>query len=303
MQQYIKNKPVKRGFKLWCLCDLINGYTLRLQVYRGKRGEDRSDKGLSYDFVTSLLQGLENQGYRVFCDNFYTSPTLFKHLKSIGFEACGTATSNRREFPEQLKSYQKILRGQNVERGEGHWIRDGELAHVLWRDTKVICISSTFHKATGSDTVERRTKDSDGTLVRKVVPAPPAVVDYNQHMGGVNKSDQYIGYYDTIHKTRRFWKTLFFHFIDVMVTNAFLLYKEHIFSRKDLSPTEQRKIIHKRFRELLVTELCTATDDDEEERLQSPQCRSHVRAPHQLSFIPRDETILQSLQTSKTATT
>lgn len=41
-QQYIKNKPVKRGFKLWCLCDSKNGYTCRVQVYRGKDGEPRT---------------------------------------------------------------------------------------------------------------------------------------------------------------------------------------------------------------------------------------------------------------------
>ena len=58
-QQYIKNKPVKRGFKLWCLCDSKNGYTCNVQVYRGKDGEQRSDNGLSYDVVTSLMKGFE----------------------------------------------------------------------------------------------------------------------------------------------------------------------------------------------------------------------------------------------------
>ena len=82
IQQYIKNKPVKWGFKLWYLCDFSHGYTYWLHVYWGKQGEERRDEGLAYDVVTALLQGLEMQGYRV-----YTSHTLFKHLKSIGFEA------------------------------------------------------------------------------------------------------------------------------------------------------------------------------------------------------------------------
>ena len=75
-------------------------------------------------------------------------------------------------------------------------------------------------------------------------------------------SDQFIGYYQMIHKTRKYRKTLFFHFIDVMVTNAYLLYIEH------LPP-------HKKVRELLMTELCEA-DMNEQEQLQSPQSRSLV---------------------------
>ena len=39
MCQYIKSKPVKWGFKLWCLCDSETGYTYCFTVYRGKQGE------------------------------------------------------------------------------------------------------------------------------------------------------------------------------------------------------------------------------------------------------------------------
>ena len=103
MRQYIKNKPAKWGFKLWCLCDSKTGYTYRFALYRGKQGEIRSDKGLAYDVVTELVQGLENQGYCLYTDNFYSSPTLFKYLKTKGFEACGTVDTSRRDFPPSLK--------------------------------------------------------------------------------------------------------------------------------------------------------------------------------------------------------
>ena len=48
-KQYIRNKPTKWGFKLWCLCDSHNGYTIQFSVYRGKEGELTSKKGLGYD--------------------------------------------------------------------------------------------------------------------------------------------------------------------------------------------------------------------------------------------------------------
>ena len=51
--------------------------------------------------VLELLEGLENKGYSVFCDNFYTSPSLFRHLQVLGFGACGTVK------PE-LSSYMRL---------------------------------------------------------------------------------------------------------------------------------------------------------------------------------------------------
>ena len=55
-KQYIRNKPTKRGFKLWCLCNSSNGYTIRFSVYHGKHGEVSSKKGLSYDVVMHLIK-------------------------------------------------------------------------------------------------------------------------------------------------------------------------------------------------------------------------------------------------------
>lgn len=74
-------------------------------------------------------------------DNFYSSPTLFKHLKSEGFEACGTIEVTRRDFPDNLRPHKKALAKAKVERGEGRWMRDGDLVFVMWRHTKVVLLS------------------------------------------------------------------------------------------------------------------------------------------------------------------
>ena len=41
-----------------------------------------SFKGLSYDIVMNMVEGLESQGYIVYTDNFYSSPTLFSDFWS-----------------------------------------------------------------------------------------------------------------------------------------------------------------------------------------------------------------------------
>ena len=46
-KQYVGIKP-KKGFKLWVLCDLANGYFLFIE---GGKGEAVSNKGLRYSFM------------------------------------------------------------------------------------------------------------------------------------------------------------------------------------------------------------------------------------------------------------
>ena len=53
IRQFIANKPVRFGFKLWVLAESDSGYTLNFDVYTGKR-QNHSEFGLAYDVVTSI---------------------------------------------------------------------------------------------------------------------------------------------------------------------------------------------------------------------------------------------------------
>ena len=35
LKQYMPLKPIKRGFKIWCLCDANSGYLQEFQIYTG----------------------------------------------------------------------------------------------------------------------------------------------------------------------------------------------------------------------------------------------------------------------------
>lgn len=74
IKQYMRNKPTKWGFKLWVLADMT-GYTVDFKIYTGKTTE-KSDSGLSYDVAMQLVPPLALQGYELYCDNYYSSPSV-----------------------------------------------------------------------------------------------------------------------------------------------------------------------------------------------------------------------------------
>ena len=244
-RQYIKNKPTKWGFKLWCLCDSRNWYTSSFSVYRGKQGEVRSSNGLSYDVVVSLMKLYCKQGYSLYTDNFYTSPTLVTDLYEEGVHCTGTLECSRVGVPHKISDLKTKLSKKSVPRGEGNYVRNGICAYAVWKDTKCVAVMSSEFPGHSETTVSRNVKQKDGKAIKMDVPIPSIVYNYNRFMNGVDHSDQMINYYNILRQTKKYWKTLFFHFIDIALVNSYIIYKE-------LNPDEKSRMSHYTFRESIV---------------------------------------------------
>ena len=88
------------------------------------------------------------------------------------------------------------------------------------------------------------------------VRQPKAIEQYNAYMNGVDRSDQIIGTRTALRKNMRWWKTLFFHMIDIAVVNGFILFQLHCANNPDQEELKRpRRYSTRVFREELVRQL------------------------------------------------
>ncbi len=249
-RQYIKNKPTKWGMKYWVLADR-SGYTVDFNIYAGK-STLRSDKGLSYDVVMELIRPYAFQGYQLFFDNFYTSPVLLESLLEYGIVSTGTLNVTRKEVPKEVVSMKKMIDKSITPRGTGYYYRPrkSSITYCVWRDTKSVTMASTAFPGHSVNNVVRRVKDKrTGSCVSKEVPCPQMLFEYNKSMGGVDKSDQYISYHKVLRSTVKYWKTMFYHMLDIITVNSHILYNWYRLSNSLRIVTENQ------FRDSLILEI------------------------------------------------
>ena len=92
----------------------------------------------------------------------------------------------------------------------------------MWKDTKCVTVATNQHQGHSEETLERNFKE-EGKRVKKNVPIPVPIYFYNKFMGGVDRADQLLKNYEVLHQTNKYWKTLFFHFVDLAVVNSYII--------------------------------------------------------------------------------
>jgi hypothetical protein len=108
-----------------------------------------------------------------------------------------------------------------------------DLTAILWRDKRDICMLTKIHDASAEGNF-----CIDGGKVIK----PQIVMDYNRHMGYVDKGDRMANSYSIGRRTFKWTKKLFFHLLDLAIPKSYVLH----------SSCGSKKISHRHFRFTLV---------------------------------------------------
>ena len=125
-------------------------------------------------------------------ENWYTSPTLFKYLSRKKTGGCGTVKINRKGMP---KLYQKLKPGECV-----HGIsKKSKLLALKWKDKRGVFMLLSIHNH----------KMKIINTPRKTTSKPNSILDYNNNMGLVDKSDMMMSFNGTVRKSVKWYKKFF----------------------------------------------------------------------------------------------
>lgn len=210
LKQYMKNKPVDLGIKMWGRCDSDTGYCYDFNIYAGKETENLSGT-LGERVVTTLCSTIsDGADVVIIIDRFFTSVNL---LKNLPHALVGTCMTNRKNVP---KIIEKLKRGDSIAKST-----DDGIICFKWQDTKEVLLMSNCH---GNEIGNASRRQKDGTL--KVFDCPEAIVFYNKMMGGVDKADQYSTIYEVDRKSQKWWKRVFHRLLMMAVSNSWILFQK-----------------------------------------------------------------------------
>ncbi len=272
MKQYMPLKPVRRGFKIWVEADVNLGHIYLVDPYTGKEGQTAA-KQLGGRVLTMMSQLLPDiTGYIQHADRYFSyvsaAEELLQYEKPIYY--CGTIMSNRLELPDAVRDVKEL---KKMERGEFIAYRkpDVDIAVVVWKDKQPLHIITTAYPVYGPTHVSR--KDQSGTKVD--YPCPPCVAAYNKGMGGVDRADQNLSYYQIGINTKKWQHRFMFRLFDISILNAYLV-----------SGRQGERDGHKTFRLKLARQLMSDFSSRRARGRPAIQPAVQPRAPHHLARLP-----------------
>ena len=126
----------------------------------------------------------------------------------------------------------KVLRDakkwqKTAARGQMRYAREGDTVCVQWMDKKPVTVATTECNATSFDHCHRNSKDAQGHHVALQVKRPACVAAYNEYMGGVDIGDQHLASFELHRPSRRYWKAMFLHLLNLAVTQGYHLFSEY----------------------------------------------------------------------------
>ncbi|KAL1497396.1 hypothetical protein ABEB36_008374 [Hypothenemus hampei] len=219
-KMYMKGKPIRFGFKLWCICS-DDGYLYKFIPYGGAT-QKKSDLGLGADVVFQLLSVVKNAPeHDIFFDNFFSSYKLFALLRQKRFFATGTIRENRSSGCPLVPS--KSLSKQSRGSYDSQFEESNHIALVKWNDNSIVTMISTHYHVQPVTNVKRYDRKQKKQVA---IPQPAIVSVYNKHMGGVDLHDNGVANYRISVMGKKWWWPLFVNTVDSTIVNCWKLYNK-----------------------------------------------------------------------------
>lgn len=245
-KQFLKGKPIRYGYKMWCLCEPL-GYLMQFEPYQGaKKGEKKipSSLGVGGTVVLNLLEKLpRNTSFKIYGDRFFSSLKLVHCLQQKGIGYTGTIKYNRIEKCPISSS--KIM--EKKQRGFYDYCTDtnNNVTVTSWHDNRIVLVISTC-----DSTLPEKQADRWVSSEKKKIPVsqPNAVSQYNKFMGGVDRMDENIDNYRVAIRSKKWWWAVFAFCLDTSIHNAWQLYRkgagkklDYLYFRREIVQTYLQK--------------------------------------------------------------
>ena len=191
-----------------------------------------------------MVEKIQGKNHVVYMDNFFSSIPVAKFLFSKHFLVCSTLRAGRKYLPEKIKKPPKLPRGESI---TFQSTRLSNLMVTIWSDVKCVRFLSTLNRPDIQTKCIRRVGNR-----RIEVTTPSSGSSYGKYMGAVDNFDRLCSHrvYGALgHGSNKVWKHLLFHFTNMAIANAWILYS------KISTRPKPKYYDHMAFRHELATQL------------------------------------------------
>ena len=155
----------------------------------------------------------------IYTDNYYSGIPLARFLYSKCFYFVGTCRIGRKHLPDKIKKPRKLVRGESIVMQSS---RLANLTATGWKDTRMVTFLSTLTNPQIITKCIRRVGSR-----RMEVPTPSSASSYSRYYGAVDAFDRLLSHkvYGALgHGSSKLWKHLLWHFVNLAIGNAWILY-------------------------------------------------------------------------------
>ena len=237
---FMPSKPTRSGFKVYALAESLTGYMANFMIHVPTASPQKYK-----DIAMKVASTHVDHHHHIFTDRLYTCRDLASELLESQTYLTGAIKTNSARLPIDLSNNPKLnqdnlINVKNIkktQRGTFYTRQAGQLTYSMWNDSSLLSILSSAHSGFRNkeeDFVTRKyTADGNIQNTPQLVPAPPAVIDYCDNMGGVDLSDQLRSYHQMNRKAQAWWKQLLYFLVDICRVNAWISYKHHYETHED----------------------------------------------------------------------